>query len=63
MNAPAKVTLPDWSAELETALAELDKAKTRWAQTSNAERVALLNRVADDTLAVAEAWARTASRK
>ncbi|EBX4816799.1 aldehyde dehydrogenase, partial [Salmonella enterica subsp. enterica serovar Newport] len=31
--------------------------------TSNAERVALLNRVADDTLAVAEAWARTASRK
>lgn len=63
MNIQAKSTPPAWEQELNTALAELDGAKTTWARTSNAERVALLNRVADDTLDVAEAWAKTAARK
>lgn len=63
MNAQTKSAEPVWAQELNVALAELDAAKTAWARTTNEERVAFLNRIADDTLEVAEAWAKTAARK
>lgn len=58
-KAPAAASL----AELDRALEELSEARHDWARTSDAERVRILEDIADRTMEVAEAWAMTASRK
>ncbi|MBM1691153.1 aldehyde dehydrogenase family protein [Sulfitobacter geojensis] len=49
--------------EYDAALNALDAAKDTWAQTDNAERIALLNQVKDNLKSVAKGWAETAARK
>ncbi|MFT6605986.1 MAG: aldehyde dehydrogenase (NAD(P)+) [Halocynthiibacter sp.] len=48
---------------LDVALEELSAAKQSWAQTSIAERIAVLMEIKDCLLAVSEGWAETAARK
>ncbi|MER9454558.1 aldehyde dehydrogenase family protein [Mesorhizobium sp. M0478] len=54
---------PEWAAELDLALTDLDARKDDWAQTSNGERIALLRQVKDHVREVAGAWVKTATRK
>jgi len=49
--------------EYDAALDALDAAKDTWAQTSNAERLALLAQVKDNLMSVSQGWAETAARK
>lgn len=65
MNTVVKRTddQPFWVEEYDEALAALDAAKDRWAQTSNADRIALLSQVKDGIMQVAQGWAETAARK
>lgn len=49
--------------EYDAALDALDAAKDRWAQTTNAERMALLTQTKDNLISVARGWAETAARK
>ena len=49
--------------EYDTALADLDAAKDIWAQTSIPDRIALLAKVKDNLMTVAEDWVATATRK
>jgi len=64
MAATAKKTKqPDFVAAYETALAELDAAKHRWARTSIAERIKTLSEIRDAIMVVARDWAETASQK
>ncbi|MER9531804.1 hypothetical protein NKI89_18625 [Mesorhizobium sp. M0309] len=49
---------PEWAAELDLALTDLDARKDDWAQTSNGERIALLRQVKDHIREVAEAWVK-----
>jgi acyl-CoA reductase-like NAD-dependent aldehyde dehydrogenase len=51
------------TSELETALAELADKKDAWARTTVSERMAMLNKVKDRLIEVAEPWAKTAARK
>lgn len=48
---------------LDTVIAELDQNKTRWARTGIAERIAILQKIKDGVLKVAEKWALTAAEK
>jgi len=50
-------------AELDTALAELDRRKDAWARTSDGERLAMLAEIKEQLMEVAEPWARTAARR
>ena len=50
-------------AALDMALDALKTNATAWAQTSNAERIAMLNEIKDRTLAVSEGWVEIAVRK
>ena len=50
-------------AALDMALDALKTNATAWAQTSNAERIAVLNEIKDRTLAVSEGWVEIAVRK
>ncbi|WP_210328446.1 aldehyde dehydrogenase family protein [Mesorhizobium caraganae] len=66
MVAKAVKTQPvqaEWAAELDLVLADLDREKDDWAQTSNSERIALLRKIKDHIREVAEAWVKTATRK
>lgn len=49
--------------EYDAALEALDAAKDTWAQTGNADRIALLSEVKDNLMNVAQGWAETAARK
>jgi len=49
--------------EYDAALSALDAAKDTWAQTSKAERIALLGQVKDNLMKVSQGWAQTAARK
>lgn len=49
--------------DLDGLIDELVANKRRWARTSVAERIDILNRIKDGVHAVAERWALTASRK
>ena len=49
--------------DYDAALDALNAAKTKWAQTSIADRISLLERVKDNVMIVAEDWAQTATRK
>ncbi len=49
--------------DLDRAIADLVANKDRWARTSTTERVALLAKIRDAIMAVAEDWALTAARK
>lgn len=62
MNKPAVNITPDHS-ELDHALDVLDAAKTNWARTSPAQRIAVLSEIKDCLLEVAEGWAETAARR
>ncbi|MET3794763.1 hypothetical protein [Aquamicrobium terrae] len=53
MATRLKMAPQPWREELDAALAELDGLKS--ARTGNEERIRLLNRIADDTLEIAEA--------
>lgn len=54
---------PEQRDDYDADLKALDAAKDRWAQTPNAERVAILQAVKDALMPVAEGWAETAARK
>lgn len=50
-------------ADYETALADLDAAKDKWARLSIAERIRLLSETKDAIFSVAEGWAEVSGRK
>ena len=54
---------PSYVEDYDAALDALNAAKTKWAQTSIADRISLLERVKDNVMIVAEDWAQTATRK
>jgi acyl-CoA reductase-like NAD-dependent aldehyde dehydrogenase len=54
---------PSHVEDYDSALDALNAAKTKWAQTSIADRISLLERVKDNVIIVAEDWAQTATRK
>lgn len=54
---------PSHVEDYDSALDALNAAKTKWAQTSIADRISLLERVKDTVIIVAEDWAQTATRK
>jgi len=49
--------------DLDRALGELQAKKDAWARTTNTERVAMLDRIKDGVMGVAETWAKTAARE
>lgn len=55
--------MPSYVKEYDAALDALDAAKETWAQTSIADRIALLGQVKDNLMDVAAGWAETATRK
>ena len=55
--------MPSHVEEYDAALDALDAAKVTWAQTSVADRIALLEQVKDNLMDVAAGWAETATRK
>src|SRR5437764_1242231 len=64
-GAPASAP-PDPSASfdqqaLDEAVAAVDAGRERWARTTAAERITLLERVIDDTLAAAADWVADAA--
>ena len=56
-------TLTDCQSSLDQDLQTLAEHRSRWVQTSVAERIAILNEIKDALLPVAQAWAETASRQ
>ncbi|AGI67329.1 putative aldehyde dehydrogenase [Octadecabacter antarcticus 307] len=55
--------MPSHLEEYDVALDALNAAKGTWAQTSIADRIALLRQVKDNVMDVAADWAETAARK
>lgn len=55
-------TLAECQSSLDHELNTLAEHRSRWVQTSVAERIAILNEIKDALLTVAQAWAETASR-
>ncbi|MCP5072320.1 MAG: aldehyde dehydrogenase [Rhodobacteraceae bacterium] len=62
-NAVKKVEPLASFPDLDAAVDQLDAAKDGWAQTSNAERIAILSDIQDQLMKVAAGWAETAARK
>ena len=58
---PQLPTLAECQSSLDQDLHTLAEHRSRWVQTSVAERIAILNEIKDALLPVAEAWAKTAS--
>ncbi len=56
-------SLPQVQVDLDRDLQQLASNRTRWIQTTIAERIAILNEIKDALLPVSQAWAETASRK
>ncbi len=65
MNKATKAVAdhPVWMDEYEEALSALDAGKDKWAQTTNAERLQILQELKDALMKVAQGWADTAARK
>ncbi len=55
--------MADMDPALDQAVQDLADNKTRWAQTTNADRIALLDQIRDRVLEVAEIWAETAAAR
>jgi aldehyde dehydrogenase (NAD(P)+) len=56
-------TLAECQASLDRDLQTLADHRSRWVQTSVAERIAILNEIKDAVLPVAQAWSEKASRQ
>ena len=63
MNTPQLPTLAESQHSLDQDLQTLAANRSRWVQTSVAERIAILNEIKDAVLPVAPAWAEKASRQ
>lgn len=59
---PEHAHLPSTVAEIESALTILAESAATWGATGLAERVALLDALLDDTLAVAAGWAEASAK-
>jgi len=62
MNQPQAVGNDAVDQGLDLAVQDLNANKTRWAQTTNAERISMLADIKDRLLEVSEIWAETAAR-
>ena len=56
-------TLAECQSSLDQDLQTLADHRSRWVQTSVAERIAILNEIKDALLPVAQAWSEKASRQ
>ena len=59
--AQSQIIDPTGSDPLDQAVADLNKNKDRWAQTTNAERVRVLKEIKKNLLRVARDWSETAA--
>lgn len=63
MNTSPLPTLADVQASLDQDLETLSGNRSRWVQTSVAERIAILSEIKEALLPVSQAWAEEASRQ